>query len=229
MENIVIGIEGLVGSGKTSICRALLNKIPNSILLHGGDIYRGIMYAFINKYNKEDFSEFKNIDIVKMMNNLNVKVELEDRQTVVYVNEEKIDEEKLQSKKTSMAVSVVSNIANNNEFFLFARNIINEFKEKYNVIVSGRSLMEIYPSLDYHIFITASLEERVKRKASQYNEYGNLNELKKHIEKRDNLQEKSGFYKIYPNTITIDVTECKTIEESTNKVCEYIEETKILN
>ena len=31
-ENIVIGIEGLVGAGKTSICRKLLKKIPNTVL-----------------------------------------------------------------------------------------------------------------------------------------------------------------------------------------------------
>lgn len=35
MSNIVIGIEGYVGAGKTAICRELLNKIPNSILLEG--------------------------------------------------------------------------------------------------------------------------------------------------------------------------------------------------
>ena len=39
MEHIVIGIEGLVGAGKTSICRELLKKIPNSVLLNGGNLY----------------------------------------------------------------------------------------------------------------------------------------------------------------------------------------------
>ena len=32
MENKVIGIEGYVGAGKTSICRKLINLIPNSII-----------------------------------------------------------------------------------------------------------------------------------------------------------------------------------------------------
>ena len=31
-NNITIGIEGLVGAGKTSICRELLKKVPNSII-----------------------------------------------------------------------------------------------------------------------------------------------------------------------------------------------------
>ena len=48
-ENIVIGIEGLVGTGKTSICRELLKYIPNSIVLHGGNIYRAITYQIIQE------------------------------------------------------------------------------------------------------------------------------------------------------------------------------------
>ncbi len=226
MENIVIGIEGLVGSGKTSICRELLSKIPNSVIMHGGNLYRGIVYAFMSK--NKNIKELKNVDITKVMKELDVKIELENNETVIYVGNEKIDEEKLQNKETSMAVSVASNIANNVELFIFARNIINNLKEKYNVIVSGRALMEIYPDLDYHFFITASLEERAKRKLNQYNGEVSLEELKEHIAKRDELQEKSGFYKIYPNTITVDVTECKTALESTDKVCECIKETETI-
>lgn len=225
MKNIVIGIEGLVGSGKTSICRELLNKLPNSVILHGGNLYRGIVYAFM-KQNKQ-LSDLKNTDITKVMESLNVKIELENRETVVYVDGKKIDEEELQNEKTSMAVSIAGNVADNTNLFLFARNIINNFKEKYNVIVSGRALMEIYPDLDYHFLITASLDERVRRKARQYNDV-NLEELREHITKRDELQEKSGFYKIYPNTIKVDVTDCKTVEDSSNKVCDYIKETQMI-
>ncbi len=222
MENIVIGIEGLVGSGKTSICRELLSKIPNSVILHGGNLYRGIVYAFISK--NKNIKTLQNIDITKVMKDLGVKIELENSETVVYVENQKIEEKKLQNEETSMAVSVASNIANNIELFIFARNIINNLKEKYNVIVSGRALMQIYPNLDYHFFITASLEERAKRKLKQYNNEVILEELKTHIAKRDELQEKSGFYKTYANTITVDATECKTALESANKVCEYIKE-----
>ena len=50
MKNIVIGIEGLVGSGKTSICKCLLDKIPNSVLFHMGNLYRAIIYALKSKY-----------------------------------------------------------------------------------------------------------------------------------------------------------------------------------
>lgn len=227
MKNIVIGIEGYVGSGKTSICRELLNIIPNSIVFHGGNLYRGIVYAFMQS-NKGTSLDMKNLDIKEMMDILCVEFKVENRETVVYVKGEKIDEEKLQSKEASMAVSVVGANADNSKLFIFCRNIINDFKEKYNVILSGRALMEIYPELNYHFLVTASIEERVKRKASQYGDNVNLEELKTHIIKRDELQEKAGFYKIYKKTTIVDVTSCKNAKESTEKVANYISEISAL-
>lgn len=228
MSNIVIGIEGLVGSGKTSMCRELLNEIPNSIVFHGGNLYRGIIYAVMNS-NKELGSNMQNlkqmmqdVDIKNIMDKLKVEFKVENRETVVYVDGKKIDEEKLQSKQASMAVSVAGGSADNTKLFSFCKNIINEFKEKYNVILSGRALMSIYPELDYHFFITASLDERVKRKASQYGENANIEELKEHIMLRDELQKKAGFYDLNEKTIQVDVTDCKSVKESTYKLLEYI-------
>ena len=50
-------------------------------------------------------------------------------------------------------------------------------------------------------------------------------EIKEMIQKRDELQEKSGYYKIYPQTIAIDVTNCKSAEESAHLVLENMKET----
>jgi len=227
MNNIVIGIEGLVGAGKTSICRELLNKIPNSILLHGGNLYRAIVYALM--MNKKDTmnlnnlgQNLKNIDIKNLMDKLQVKLELENRETVIYVTGKKIDEEVLQSQENSLAVSIAGKSADNSHLFSFARTLIDMYKEKYNVIVSGRDLMKIYPNLDYHFFITASLEERVRRKCIQYNNETDTQKVRQNIIKRDEIQEKAGYYQIYDNTIKVDVTNCKNIEEGANEVFKYI-------
>lgn len=235
MSNIVIGIEGLVGSGKTSICRELLNIIPNSVVFHGGNMYRGIIYALMQK-NRELSKDMKKlkmkttqIDIKELMDILNVKIKIENRETVVYVGKEKIDEEKLQSKEASMAVSIAGESADNTNLFIFARKLVDSYKEKYNVILSGRALNEIYPDMNYHFFITASLDERIKRKAIQYGLNVDLNELKEHISKRDKLQEKAGFYKLGKKTILLDVTECKNAKESANKLCKYIKGLETVN
>ena len=220
----VIGIEGLVGSGKTSICRELLKKDEDSVLLNGGNYYRAIIYALMQKEPNifKLRKLMKNIDIKKCMDDNGVELKIEDRQSVFYINGKLADEEELQSKSSSLAVSLIGGIADNTKLFEYARNLIDDLKKENNVIVSGRALMQIYPNMDYHLFITASLDERVKRKCIQYKEKEDIKAVKKNIKVRDFLQKLAGFYKIYPNTIKIDVTECKSVEESTNKLLEYI-------
>ena len=225
-DNIVIGIEGLVGSGKTSICRELLKFIPNSIILHGGNLYRGIIYALMNNSKNIELSNLKsniqNIDIKSLMDKLKVELKIEDRESIIYVNGVKIDEDNLQSQEASMAVSIAGGTADNSHLYILGKNLINTYKEKFNVIVSGRDLMNIYPNLDYHFFITASLEERIKRKMIQYGNNAKYEEIKQNIIARDDLQEKAGYYKIYNNTIEIDVTDCKSAKESAKKILNKI-------
>ena len=210
--------------GKTSICRELLNMVPNSIILEGGNLYRAIVYALMNSgIELEELKKnMKSVDIKEIMEKLKISIKIENRDTTIYINNEKIDEEKLQSKESSLAVSEIGKIADNKNLYVFGHKIIDEFKNNYNIIVSGRDLMKIYPELNYHFLITASLEERVKRKCIQYNGKINEEEVRKNIMQRDKLQEESGFYTKYKNTIVVDVTNCKTAKESANKVFDNI-------
>lgn len=223
MANLVICIEGLVGAGKTTICRQLINKIPNTVLLNGGNLYRTVISAIIEKGTKiSDLVEnAKSIDIKKMMDILKIEIKIEDGETCFYIDGIKADEDYIQSKEISMAVSSIGGRANEENLYKFAKELIDNLKEKYNVIVSGRDLMKIYPECDYHIFITADLDERVKRKAMQYDNK-NLEEIKENIIKRDELQKEAGYYDLSGITTVVDVTECKTAEESTNKVLEIL-------
>lgn len=222
MGNIVIGIEGLVGSGKTSICRELLKYIPNSIILHGGNLYRGIVYALMSNSSKIDLAHLKaniqNADIKNIMDKLKINIEIENRESVVCVDGVEMNEEALQSEKNSIAVSIAGANAQNEKLYQFAHQLIDKYKEKANIIVSGRDLMKIYPELDYHFFITASLEERIKRKMIQYGENSDYEDIKKNIVARDKIQQEAGYYTIYANTIQIDVTDCRSANESAKKV-----------
>ena len=220
MDNIVIGIEGTVGSGKTSICRSLLDKIDNSIIIHGGNIYRAIVYGML----KNEIKQTSGLDAFQLMKELNIEIKLENKETVMYMNGEKLDENDLQNEKSSMAVSKVSNIADNEKLYKFGQSLINKFREKYNIILSSRDIVKMYPEVTYHFFITASLEERINRKYIQYNKEIPKEKIKEMIEKRDELQEQSGYYNIYPQTKIIDVTECKNAEESAKKIMKNIKE-----
>lgn len=226
MKNLVIGIEGHVGAGKTAICKELLNKIPNSILLQGGNLYRGIAYALLcSGANLEELKQsIKQVDIKQIMEKLKIQIAIEDRDTVIYMDGKKIEENVLQATDSSLAVSEISNVADNQNFYLFGRKIIEQFKEEFNVIVSGRDLMKIYPELDYHFLVTASLDERVRRKCIKYNNTISKEEVRKNIVQRDKVQEQSGYYQQYENTILIDVTDCKNIQESATEVLKHIKE-----
>ena len=222
-NNIVIGVEGLVGAGKTTLCKALVNYMPNTIVLHAGDVYRAVVYRLMQE---KDIKK-EGLNIKEMMVKFKINLRVENKETVVYFGDEKVDTDALQSDEVSLAVSKISNVANNSDAYLAVCGIIDKLKEKYNVIFSGRDTMKIYPNLDYHFFIVADLEERVRRKRIQYNNEIDYEVLKKHIEERDALQEKSGYYNTYENTITIDVTNCKSIDEATALVLKHIDLNKI--
>lgn len=220
MENIVIGIEGTVGAGKTSICRELLKDIENSIILHGGEIYRAIVYGMMQK----QIENAQNLDAFDIMKKLGIEIKLENKETVIYMNGKKVDEKDLQSKKSSMAVSKVSNTADNTRLYQFGKELIDKYRQKYNVILSSRDIVKMYPDITYHFFIDASIEERTNRKYMQYNKEIPKEQIREMIKVRDELQEKSGYYKIYPQTRIIDVTNCKSAKESEELVLENMKE-----
>ena len=130
-KNIVIGIEGLVGSGKTSICREILKRNDNAILLNGGNLYRAIVYTLMQKEpNILKLKKMtKNADIKKYMDDLKVEIRIEDRESKIYIDGRLADEEELQSKASSLAVSIIGGIADNTKLFEFASNLIDELSK----------------------------------------------------------------------------------------------------
>lgn len=231
MQNIVIGIEGEVASGKTSICRELIDMIDNCIFIDGGAIYRGIIVA-IMQLSEEERNDIKNklssIDALEVMKKLKVDFKIENKETVVYIDGNKIENDKIQNAKNAINVTTMASIADNSGLFKFAKNIIDSYRSKYNIIVSARDLVEIYPDMSCHIYITASLEERVNRRYKQYNEEYTKEQIKEMIIKRDEIHNISGFNTKCNKSVVIDVTECKSAKDSANKVLDKLEELKLV-
>lgn len=228
MNNIVIGIEGQVASGKTSICKELVNMIPNSIFIDGGNIYRGIVEALALAHI-EPTKMGKDLDPLEIMKKLKVEFKIENKMTEIYIAGNKISEDIIQNAHNAVEVSKMANTSDNSHLFTFARNIIEQYKQKYNIIVSARELLDIYPNMDCHVFVTASLEERIKRRYAQYNGKYTVEEITKMIESRDKLHEQSGFNKKGAKTITVDVTESKNAKEAAEKILKTAKEKGLIN
>ena len=130
MEHIVIGIEGLVGAGKTSICRQLVNILPNTILLNGGNLYRAIVYVMMKSgINLENLKQqAKQIDIKTVMDLFKIELKIENNETKIYMDGNLIKEDELQSKEASLAVSEIGGKAKNEALFIFARNLIEHLQ-----------------------------------------------------------------------------------------------------
>lgn len=243
MNNIVVGIEGMVGAGKTSICDELLNLIPNSIFVDGSKIYRALIEAlhmakdslrFDENSKAEDAASsnkkpdlFEGINSLEQMamltpfdllKKLQVEFKIEDRKTVIYIAGKKVNEEAMKSMQNSIGVSKMANQADNSKLFAFAHQIIQEYSKKFNIIVSARDLVKIYPEMDLHIFITASLEERVQRRYNQLKGEYTIDEVRNSVIQRDILHEKSGFNETFDKTVKVDVTGDSSAKESAKKI-----------
>lgn len=219
MSNIVIGIEGMVGAGKTSICDELLNLIPNSIFVDGSKIYRALIEALhMAKDNINSLEQMAMLTPFDLLKKLQVEFKIEDRKTVIYIAGKKVNEEAMKSMQNSIGVSKMANQADNSKLFAFAHQIIQEYSKKFNIIVSARDLVKIYPEMDLHIFITASLEERVQRRYNQLKGEYTIDEVRNSIIQRDILHEKSGFNETFDKTVKVDVTGDSSAKESAKKI-----------
>ena len=224
-KNIVIGIEGMVASGKTSICKELIKMIPNSIFVDAGEIYRGIIEAIReNDIDLNNLKEHSNVDPMELMKKLKVEFKIEDKITQIYIGGKKISSDEIERVENSIGVSEMasSTKANSENLYKFARNIIDTYRTKFNIILSARDLVAIYPDMTVHVYITANLEERVKRRYNQYNQNYAIEDIREMIIKRDKIHEAAGFNRLYEKSIKIDVSDCKSAEESAKKVINNI-------
>ena len=117
-----------------------------------------------------------------------------------------------------MNVSKLISQGDSKAFYEYAGKIIDYYRKQYNVVVTARNLVNIYPDMTYHVYVTADINERVERRYKQYNGKYSKEEIKEMILKRDKIHEKAGFNKKFERSIDVDITECKNAKESAKKI-----------
>ena len=162
--SINIALDGPSGAGKSTIAKAVAKKLEY-IYVDTGALYRSIALYMI-----EHSVDLNNIDNVKsVLNGVDLKLAYTDgSQRVLLCGEDVSD--KIRTPEISMGASRVSAVPAVREFlFDLQQNIAKES----NIIMDGRDIgTVVLPKADVKIFLTASAEERAKRRFKELQEKG---------------------------------------------------------
>jgi len=212
MVKINIAIDGPVGSGKTTIGRLLAEKL-NYHFFDSGLLYR----HFALFYQQNGSLQHEKEKILSLWKNW---LEKNPAQTVSI----------LEKERTQLSSSPISDLASQLSPLPELRKIILNFQRELTKnqgwVVVGRDITsEVLPTAQIKIFLTASLEERARRRNNQYEKKVSPNEVKKELQARD---ERDKNRKISPLIKTADSWELDTthlsLSESVEKVLRYIRE-----
>ena len=181
----VIAIDGFSSTGKSSISKIIAKKL-GLIHMDTGALYRGItFYAIQNCLNPD-----KTIDISKLLSSLaEMKLEFQniDRELQLFLNGKNIDKE-IMFPQVSDYVSQVAKEADVRNFLLKTqRDIAN----KGGIIMDGRDIgTVVLPDADYKFFMTASQDERARRRFLELQAAGektDIETVKQNLISRDKI------------------------------------------
>lgn len=204
----IVAIDGAAGTGKGTIAKGISKEFDFSYF-DTGIIYRGLALKTISKYGKD----FIKKDAISEANIFDINS----------VNESEI-RNPLIDKYSSIIASIpeVRNIVVN-----IQRNFSKKSKGYKGIVVDGRDIgTVIFPNANLKLFISASLEERAKRRFSDFldkNEKISYNEVIKQLQKRDqrDKERSNAPLKKAKDAIVIDTSNL-TIDEVNIKVQEVI-------
>jgi cytidylate kinase len=180
MKNINIAIDGPAGAGKSSIAKKVSSELE-FIYVDTGALYRSI--ALFKLENNLDSDE-----LISKLSDLKIEIKFIDKAQHVFLNNVDVSD-KIRTPEVSMNASTVSAMPEVREFlFELQRKIARE----NNIIMDGRDIgTVVLPDADLKIFLTASVEERAKRRWLELSEKAekencpSLDEIKTDIIKRD--------------------------------------------
>lgn len=214
-----IAIDGPAGAGKSSLAKAAA-KLLGYIYIDTGAMYRAVGYAVISSgKNPKNTS-----DVLSVIENIKIDIAYTDGEQNVFLGEKNVNSV-IRTPEVSVAASDVAVIPEVRKKLL---KLQREMAEKNNVIMDGRDIgTRVLPDADVKLFVTASPEERAKRRLKELLAAGSnttLEEVLKDILYRDknDSERKTDPLRQAEDSILFDTTGYD-VEESTKKLLELIE------
>jgi CMP/dCMP kinase len=217
-KNLIIAIDGPAGSGKSTSAKLVAQKL-GYVYIDSGAMYRAITYLVLKKKILDDEKS-----ISELADYTNIRLDYVDGETRVIVNGEDITDH-LRSIEVNQNVSDVSRIEKVRIALVRQQKALGN--QDRGLVMEGRDITTVvFPDADVKIFLTASIEQRAKRRAEEYKKNGvlvSIDEIKKNIIERDKIdstRKMSPLKKAF-DAIEIDTSKV-TIEEQVNLILEQV-------
>lgn len=180
-KKIVIAIDGPAGSGKSTAAKNLARKLGFTYL-DTGAMYRAITFLAIQNGIVEDVAA-----VIEMTKNVSLKLKYENGITRVFANNQEVTEQ-IRSFDVNSRVSEISTIPEVRKEMV---KIQKRIGEEENLVAEGRDVTTVvFPDADVKFFITASIDERSKRRLRDFKNSNidiSYDEVKANLEKRDKI------------------------------------------
>ena len=219
MKYISVAVDGPAGSGKSTITKMVAKDVGYNYV-DTGAMYRGLTYDFL----KNNLTELDEKKIELLLSKVKFEVKFIDRVQYVFVNGEDVSE-KIRTAEVSKFTSLFAKSPAVREFLIDTQR---NLAMSNNIIMDGRDIASVVlPNADVKIFLTASVEERARRRVLDFDRQGvvdiDFDKVKADIAARDYQDENRDIAPLVKvdDAVLIDTTNL-TITEVVEKMTELI-------
>lgn len=216
-KKIIVAIDGPAGSGK-SVSAKLLAKKLGIAYLDTGAMYRAATFLALTENVLNDPDK-----LIRLLKNSVIDLKYSDEKLLVYLNSRDVTEE-IRNQDVNFNVSEISKIPEVRELLVGKQQ---EYGKNNSLVAEGRDIgTAVFPAATVKFFLTASIEERAKRRRDEFNSKGenfSFEEIKEAIRRRDKIDSERELnpLKKADDAIEID-TSNMTIEEQVEKMASEI-------
>lgn len=219
MKYVSVAVDGPAGSGKSTITKMVAKSLGFNYV-DTGAMYRALTYNFLSN----GLDELEEEKIKELLSKTDFKVEYVDGVQYVYVNDEEVSD-KIRTSEVSKFTSLFAKSPSVRDFLIDTqRNLANT----NNIIMDGRDIASVVlPNADVKIFLTASVEERARRRVLDFERQGienvDFEKVKEDIKARDWQDENRDIAPLVKvESATLIDTTSLTIGEVVEKMTELV-------
>jgi CMP/dCMP kinase len=212
MKKIIITIDGYSSCGKSTLAKALANKL-NYVFIDSGAMYRAITLYFLR--NHIDWNDSN--EVVKALENITLEFVFskEENNCEIYLNDENV-EWLIRDMLVAENVSEVAAVKEVREFAVAEQRKMGKQK---GIVMDGRDIgSTVFPKAELKIFLTADPAVRVERRFKEMlakNPHITIDEVKSNLEMRDYIDSNREFspLRMAKDAIVLDNSNLTTEEQ----------------